>query len=208
MITLKNVTKSYGNNQVLDHVTIDMESGSVLTLVGPSGGGKTTLLRCISGLETMDSGEIIIDNQPISFKDHPGRIGVVFQDFNLFPHLTVLDNLILAPTTVKKMDKSVAITQAKERLEAFGLKEHIYHYPSQLSGGQKQRIAIARALLMKPDILCYDEPTSALDPSLVDYIAETIRQLKEDGMSQIVVTHDMVFAEKIADQLINIDTKK
>ena len=205
MIEIKNLSKSYGEKQILDNVSINVSDGEVLTLVGPSGGGKTTLLRCLAGLEKVDSGELLIDGETYQFSDNKGQVGVIFQDFNLFPHYTVIENLVLAPTLVKKMSKDEANKQAINLLKLLGLMEHRDKYPSQLSGGQKQRVAIARALLMKPKILCYDEPTSALDPLLVDSIAQTILSLKEDKITQVVVTHDMQFAKKIADQLIEVN---
>ncbi|AQP52818.1 polar amino acid ABC transporter ATP-binding protein [Vagococcus penaei] len=204
MLEIKNLNKSFNQKKIIDDLNLTVETGTVLALVGPSGGGKTTLLRCISGLETIDSGELLLDSKPVLFTENRGKIGVVFQDFNLFPHLTVLENLILAPTMVKKLSGEQATIEANQLLERFGLLEHRRYYPSQLSGGQKQRVAMVRALLMTPDVLCYDEPTSALDPDLVDNVAQTILKLKKDGMTQIVVTHDLTFAKKIADKLIEV----
>lgn len=204
MLEIKNLNKSFNQKKIIDDLNLTVETGTVLALVGPSGGGKTTLLRCISGLETIDSGELLLDGKPVLFAENRGKIGVVFQDFNLFPHLTVLENLILAPTMVKKLSGEQATIEANQLLERFGLLEHRRYYPSQLSGGQKQRVAVVRALLMTPDVLCYDEPTSALDPDLVDNVAQTILKLKQDGMTQIVVTHDLTFAKKIADKLIEV----
>lgn len=205
MIVLKNLSKSFGDKQILDNVSIEMNKGDVLTLVGPSGGGKTTLLRCLAGLEKIDAGELEIDGISHRLSDNQGKIGVVFQDFNLFPHLTVLENVILAPVMTKFQTKEIAKQEAISLLEKFGLDEHQTKYPSQLSGGQKQRVAIARALIIKPKILCYDEPTSALDPMLVNSIAETILELKEEKITQIVVTHDLEFAKKVADNLIEVN---
>lgn len=205
MIEIKNLNKSYGDKQILNDVNIQIEEGNILTLVGPSGGGKTTLLRCLAGLEKVDSGELIINNETFKFSDNKGEIGVVFQDFNLFPHFTVLENVTLAPQLVKQHKKQQAIEEATKLLTILGLGEHIDKYPTQLSGGQKQRVAIARALLMKPKILCYDEPTSALDPLLVGSIAETILDLKKEGITQVVVSHDMQFAKTIADDLIEVN---
>lgn len=205
MIVLKNLSKSFGDKQILDNVSIEMNKGDVLTLVGPSGGGKTTLLRCLAGLEKIDTGELEIDGISHRLSDNQGKIGVVFQDFNLFPHLTVLENVILAPVMTKFQTKEIAKQEAISLLEKFGLDEHQTKYPSQLSGGQKQRVAIARALIIKPKILCYDEPTSALDPMLVNSIAETILELKEEKITQIVVTHDLEFAKKVADNLIEVN---
>jgi polar amino acid transport system ATP-binding protein len=186
-------------------VNVSIAENSILTLVGPSGGGKTTLLRCLAGLETADSGEVWMNDSVLKFSEIAGDIGFVFQDFNLFPHFTVLENITLAPKMTKKKDKKQIDEEALKLLEKFGLKEQVNQYPSQLSGGQKQRVAIVRALIMSPKLLCYDEPTSALDPLLVDSIAETIMELKEEGMTQVVVTHDLSFAKKISDTLIEVN---
>lgn len=207
MIQIKNLSKAFSGKKILDNMNISLEKGQVLSIVGPSGGGKTTLLRCISGLETMDSGEIWIDEQqvdPTKHQEATSQIGVVFQEFNLFPHLTVLENLMLAPTLVTKKAKEDVEITANQILAKLGLKGKEKQYPFELSGGQKQRVAIARALVMHPKVLCYDEPTSALDPDLRDSIAKTILELKDEGMTQIVVTHDHEFAKKIADQLIEV----
>lgn len=191
--------------KILDNVNVSIAENSILTLVGPSGGGKTTLLRCLAGLETADSGEVWMNDSVLKFSEIAGDIGFVFQDFNLFPHFTVLENITLAPKMTKKKDKKQIDEEALKLLEKFGLKEQVNQYPSQLSGGQKQRVAIVRALIMSPKLLCYDEPTSALDPLLVDSIAETITELKEEGMTQVVVTHDLSFAKKISDTLIEVN---
>lgn len=207
MIEIKHLSKAYQNKQVLDDVNLQLNEGQVLAVVGPSGGGKTTLLRCISGLETMDQGEILIDGQafdPTAQQADKGRIGVVFQDFNLFPHLSVVENITLAPILVKGTVKETAEQTAVAILADLGLAGKEKQYPYELSGGQKQRVAIARALIMQPKLLCYDEPTSALDPDLRDSVAETILRLKQQSMTQIVVTHDHDFAAKIADQLIEV----
>ncbi|MGX6978793.1 amino acid ABC transporter ATP-binding protein [Vagococcus elongatus] len=206
MLEVKNITKSFYQKKVLDNFSFKVNKGEIVCLVGPSGGGKTTLLRCISGLEEMDAGEIWLENELIDpINQHSGsQIGVVFQDFNLFPHLSVMENLTLAPMLVTKENKGEAQEKAEEILEKLDLIERKNHYPYQLSGGQKQRVAIARALLMRPKVLCYDEPTSALDPSLRDSVAQNILSLKEEGIIQIVVTHDHDFAKKIANQLIEV----
>lgn len=205
MIKIKGLSKSFGEKKILDNVNVSIAENSILTLVGPSGGGKTTLLRCLAGLETADSGEVWMNDSVLKFSEIAGDIGFVFQDFNLFPHFTVLENITLAPKMTKKKDKKQIDEEALKLLEKFGLKEQVNQYPSQLSGGQKQRVAIVRALIMSPKLLCYDEPTSALDPLLVDSIAETIMELKEEGMTQVVVTHDLSFAKKISDTLIEVN---
>ena len=178
-----------------------------MCIVGPSGAGKTTLLRCITGLASADSGEFLIDGiafDPQGMEIGDAVMGVVFQDFNLFPHLSVLENVTLAPEMVLKESKETAEKAGRELLAELGLDGKGNLYPYQLSGGQKQRVAIARALAMKPKILCYDEPTSALDPQLRDEVADLLLKLKGQGMTQLVVTHDMDFAEKIADKLLKV----
>ena len=205
MIKIKGLSKSFGDKKILDNVNVSIAENSILTLVGPSGGGKTTLLRCLAGLEKADSGEVWMNDSVLKFSEIAGDIGFVFQDFNLFPHFTVLENITLAPKMTKKKDKKQIDEEALKLLEKFGLKEQVNQYPSQLSGGQKQRVAIVRALIMSPKLLCYDEPTSALDPLLVDSIAETIMELKEEGVTQVVVTHDLSFAKKISDTLIEVN---
>lgn len=210
MLKIKNVTKKFDDRLILDNVSLTLADNEILSIVGPSGGGKTTLLRCISGLETMDSGEIWIDEEKIDFenKKKPVEpIGVVFQEFHLFPHLTVLDNIILAPQLVGKQSKQEAKQEAERILTLLGLADKKEHLPFQLSGGQKQRAAIARALAMKPKVLCYDEPTSALDPDLKGHVEKLILDLKKEGITQIVVTHDHDFAKIIADQLMEVEPK-
>lgn len=207
MLEVQELKKSFGGRQILDGVDLTVKDGEILCIVGPSGAGKTTLLRCITGLEAADSGKFLIDGRPF---DPQGTdrsdsvIGVVFQDFNLFPNLTVLENVTLAPTLVLKKAKAVAQQDAENLLKELGLDGKGDLYPYQLSGGQKQRVAIARALAMKPKILCYDEPTSALDPNLRDEVAKLILGLKKDGMTQLVVTHDMEFAQKVADDILQV----
>ncbi|MBE9389804.1 amino acid ABC transporter ATP-binding protein [Vagococcus salmoninarum] len=211
MLELKNVTKEFNGKKILDSLDLSVPAGSILAITGPSGGGKTTLLRCICGLEKMDQGEIFVAGQKIDPQDHENsleRIGIVFQEFNLFPHLSIKENLTLAPIRVLKQSKVVAEKNSLSVLSQLDLVEQQDKYPYQLSGGQKQRVAIARALLMEPKVLCYDEPTSALDPALRDSVAETILSLKAAGMTQIVVTHDHEFAKKIADQLLVVEPIK
>lgn len=207
MLELKEVTKKFGDRTILDHVDLTVEDGTILCIVGQSGGGKTTLLRCISGLEQIDSGQILVDGiafDPYVNSTNDAVIGVVFQEYNLFPHLTVLQNVMLAPMMVLKKDKKKMQTEAQELLQKLALEDKGNLYPWQLSGGQKQRVAIARALAMKPRILCYDEPTSALDPGLRDTVKEIILDLKKDKMTQIIVTHDIDFAEEIADDILRV----
>lgn len=207
MLEIKNLKKSFDGRQILNGVNLTVEEGQILCIVGPSGAGKTTLLRCITGLEAADSGEFLIDGQPFDPKGMEASdavMGVVFQDFNLFPHLSVLENITLAPQLVLKEAKAAAEQRGLDLLDQLGLEDKGGLYPYQLSGGQKQRVAIARALAMKPKILCYDEPTSALDPQLRDEVATLLLKLKAQGMTQLVVTHDMDFAEKIADKLLKV----
>lgn len=207
MLEVKNLKKSFGNRLILNNVSFTVKDGEILTIVGPSGAGKTTLLRCITGLESADSGQFLIDGKqfdPESLEPEQTVMGVVFQDFNLFPHLSVLENITLAPTMVLKQSNEEAIANAQKLLQQLGLKNKGNLYPFQLSGGQKQRVAIARALAMKPKILCYDEPTSALDPNLRDEVAQLLLGLKKQGMTQLVVTHDMDFAQQIADNMLKV----
>lgn len=207
MLKISKLSKSFADKTIINDFDLDLSQGDILTIVGPSGGGKTTLLRCICGLESIDEGEIKLDGQVIDPEAHQSgdsRIGIVFQDFNLFTHLSILDNLILAPINVLKKSKEGTVAKALALLADLGLDGKENQYPFELSGGQKQRVAIARALLMEPKVLCYDEPTSALDPALRESVAETILKLKKEGMTQIVVTHDHDFAKKIADQLLEV----
>ncbi|APX71270.1 amino acid ABC transporter ATP-binding protein [Companilactobacillus allii] len=207
MLELKNITKSFDGKTILDNLSLEVKDNSILSIVGPSGAGKTTLLRCIAGLETVDSGSFILNDKPFDPSDETSKervVGVVFQDFNLFPHLSVIENITLAPMMVLKQDKNTAKQKAEVILKQLELDDLANQYPFELSGGQKQRVAIARALAMQPKILCYDEPTSALDPSLRDAVAEVILNLKKTGITQIVITHDPEFAKKIADQLLEV----
>lgn len=211
MLEIKNVSKSFGEKKILDEVSYTFPMGEITVILGPSGGGKTTLLRCISGLETFDSGTLLLDEEDLTKKSHQainGKIGVVFQDFQLFPHLNVLENIVLAPTMVLKQSKEEAEKTARTLLATLGLEDKEKAYPFELSGGQKQRVAIARALAMKPRVLCYDEPTSALDPGLSGDVAEVILNLKSPDVTQIVVTHDPTFAERIADNTIRVEPIK
>lgn len=207
MLELKNISKSFGDKVILNNLNLEVKDGEILCIVGQSGGGKTTLLRCISGLEKIDGGQILIDGQvfdPYTNENNDSVIGVVFQEYNLFPHLTVLQNVTLAPTMVLKKKKEIAENEAKNLLNGLALEGKEGLYPFQLSGGQKQRVAIARALAMKPQILCYDEPTSALDPGLTATVKDIVLNLKKEEMTQIIVTHDMDFAEEIADNILKV----
>lgn len=207
MLEVRDLKKSFNGRPILDGINFTVKDGEILTIVGPSGAGKTTLLRCVTGLESADSGQFLIDGTPFdpeSLEPEQTVIGVVFQDFNLFPHLSVLENITLAPTMVLKQSSQDATENAEKLLEQLGLAGKGNLYPFQLSGGQKQRVAIARALAMKPKILCYDEPTSALDPNLRDEVAQLILGLKKQGMTQLVVTHDMEFAKQIADNMLKV----
>lgn len=200
MLEVKDLSKKYGNKTILKDVSFTLEDGEIMTVVGPSGAGKTTLLRIIAGLEAKDAGEILVDQKPIE----PGQVGVVFQDFNLFPNLSVLDNITLAPILVLKENKYEAKKNANDLLKKLKMDGHQDQYPFELSGGQKQRVAIARALAMKPKILCYDEPTSALDPSLRQDVEKMIIELKKTGLTQFIITHDLVFAENVSDQMLKV----
>ena len=205
MLELKNIKKSFSGRKILDGISLKVTDGEIMCIVGQSGGGKTTLLRCISGLERIDEGEMILDGRkfdPMSSKE--ALIGVVFQEYNLFPHLSVLENVTLAPKIALKKDPQAVEKEARQMLKKLALEGKENLYPYQLSGGQKQRVSIARALAMHPKILCYDEPTSALDPGLRDKVRDIILSLKDESMTQIVVTHDLKFAREIADDILKV----
>lgn len=200
MLEVKKLCKEFNNRPILRDISFTLKDGEIMTIVGPSGAGKTTLLRIIAGLETKDSGEILIDGKPYD----SGKVGVVFQDYNLFPNLNVLQNITLAPTMVLKESKAEAEKNAQELLDKLQMKGREKQYPYELSGGQKQRVAIARALAMKPRILCYDEPTSALDPNLRKEVEKMILNLKKSGLTQLIITHDLTFAKNVADQMLKV----
>lgn len=205
MLELKNIKKSFSGRKILDGISFKVTDGEIMCIVGQSGGGKTTLLRCISGLERIDEGEMMLDGKkfdPMSSKE--ALIGVVFQEYNLFPHLSVLENVTLAPKIALKKDPQAVEKEARQLLKKLALEGKENLYPYQLSGGQKQRVSIARALAMHPKILCYDEPTSALDPGLRDKVRDIILSLKNESMTQIVVTHDLNFAREIADDILKV----
>lgn len=209
MLELKNISKSFGSKKIFDQFNLTIEDGKVLSLVGPSGGGKTTLLRMLAGLESIDSGEIIYNGQSVAI-DHLetlNLLGFVFQDFQLFPHLSVLENLTLSPIKTMGVSREKAEQKAYDLLGRLGLKDHAKAYPHSLSGGQKQRVALARAMMIDPQIIGYDEPTSALDPELRQEVEKLILQNRESGMTQIVVTHDLAFAETISDHILRVNPK-
>lgn len=209
MLELKNISKKFKDRQILSDFNLTVEKNKILAIVGPSGGGKTTLLRMLAGLEKIDSGEIIYNGEslPIDELEKRNLLGFVFQDFQLFPHLTVLENLVLSPIKTMNMAKNVAEKKATELLEKLGLEKQINNYPISLSGGQKQRVALARAMMIDPKIIGYDEPTSALDPELRLEVEKLILKNRELGITQIVVTHDLQFAENIADSILKVEPK-
>ncbi|MEU0542011.1 amino acid ABC transporter ATP-binding protein [Nocardia sp. NPDC005978] len=220
MVRADRVCKSFGTLQVLKGISLEVKRGEVLCLIGPSGSGKSTFLRCINHLEQVNAGRLYVDGELVGYREkgdklyelHPREaarqrrdIGMVFQHFNLFPHRTVLENIIEAPTRVKKVRKADAIKRARELLARVGLADKADSYPAQLSGGQQQRVAIARALAMDPKLMLFDEPTSALDPELVGEVLGVMRELAASGMTMVVVTHEMGFAREVADQLAFMD---
>lgn len=215
MLKIEGLRKRFGHVEVLKGIDLELSKGEVLVIVGPSGGGKTTLLRSINCLEKCEEGSIIIDGKHLmhdgvyvdknQMKEIRKQIGMVFQNFNLFPHMSVLENIIEAPTKVLGLSKEEAITKAREILMFLGLSDKENSYPFELSGGQKQRVAIGRAFILGPKLMCFDEPTSALDPALTDEVAKVIKDLSYKGMSMLVITHDMEFAKKVAHRIISID---
>lgn len=214
MIEAKNITKKFKDLIVLDGINIDVNKGEVLVIIGPSGSGKSTFLRCLNTLEKIDGGEILIEEEKL---DHDNKniskklilkMGMVFQNFNLFPHMTALENIMEAPIVVKKENQEDVKKRAELLLEKVGLKDKMDCYPSKLSGGQKQRVAIARALAMNPDIMLFDEPTSALDPELVGEVLKVMKDLAAEGMTMVVVTHEMGFAKEVGDRVIFMEGGK
>jgi polar amino acid transport system ATP-binding protein len=217
MVDVQQVHKSFGSLEVLRGVDLRVRRGQVVCLLGPSGSGKSTLLRCINHLEKVDAGRVAVDGELMGYREHGGRlhelrerdvnlqrrrIGMVFQRFNLFPHMTVLENVTEAPRRVNGMSRAAAEEAARELLGRVGLPDKLQAYPAQLSGGQQQRVAIARALAMEPKLMLFDEPTSALDPELVGEVLDVMRQLADEGMTMIVVTHELGFAREVADEAV------
>ena len=220
MVLAERVSKNFGTNKVLRGISLEVDPGEVLCIVGPSGSGKSTFLRCINHLERVDGGRLSVDGQLVGYRQKGDKlyelklkeaafqrqeIGMVFQRFNLFPHLTAVENIILAPMRVKGLSKAKAVARAKELLERVGLGDKGAAYPAHLSGGQQQRVAIARALAMDPKLMLFDEPTSALDPELVGEVLDVMKELAKSGMTMIVVTHEMGFAREVADTLVFMD---
>lgn len=210
MIKVKNLYKKFDDLEVLNGIDEHISKGEVVVVIGPSGSGKSTFLRCLNLLEEVTKGDIYVDDERITA---PGvnvnrvrqKMGMVFQHFNLFPHLTIMENITLAPTLLKKMTKEEAVKKGKELLERVGLAEKASAYPAQLSGGQKQRVAIARALAMNPEIMLFDEPTSALDPEMVGEVLEVMKDLAKSGMTMVIVTHEMGFAREVASRVLFMD---
>ncbi|CDG10727.1 glutamine transporter subunit [Serratia marcescens subsp. marcescens Db11] len=210
MIRVHNLQKQFGESHVLRGLSCQIAANEVVCVIGPSGSGKSTFLRCINALETLSGGEIEVNgfavhDQKTDLNKMRESVGMVFQRFNLFPHMTVLENIIMAPVSVKKLPRAEAITQAEQLLRKVGLLDKIDAYPNSLSGGQQQRVAIARALAMEPKIMLFDEPTSALDPELVGEVLAVMKSLAHEGMTMVVVTHEMGFAREVADRVLFID---
>jgi len=210
IIAFEHVNKFFGSHQVLNDISFQVEEGEVVVVFGPSGGGKSTMIRCINRLEPINSGHIVVDGIPVhdpktNINRLRAEVGMVFQLFNLFPHLTALDNIALAPINVRKVPRAEAEQQAIKLLERVGIPEKAHAYPGELSGGQQQRVAIARGLAMKPSIMLFDEPTSALDPEMIKEVLDVMVGLAHDGMTMVVVTHEMEFARQVAHRMIFLD---
>ena len=213
ILEIKNLKKKYEDSVVLDDISLEVDKGEVVVILGPSGCGKSTLLRCINGLETIQGGEIYLKDELISNRDKDmylvrQKIGMVFQSYDLFPHMTIMDNILLGPTKAQKRDKSEAMKEAEELLKRVGLYEKKDSYPRQLSGGQKQRVAIVRSLCMHPEVMLFDEVTAALDPEMVREVLNVMLELAKEGSTMLIVTHEMQFARAIADRIIFIDSSK
>jgi len=212
LVDIKDVRLSYGSVEVIGGVSLTVDSGETLVLCGPSGSGKSSLLRCVNGLETIGAGDILIDGQSVAaagraqLRQLRSQIGMVFQQFELYPNLTAIQNVALAPQRVLGLSKTEALDRARELLARVGLNEKAESYPTQLSGGQQQRVAIARALAMQPKLLLFDEPTSALDPEMIREVLDVMRELAHDGMTMLVVTHEMGFARDVADRVAFLDS--
>ncbi len=209
MIQLQNVHKYFGQLHVLKDVSTEIDAGEVVVIIGPSGSGKSTVLRCMNYLEEPTQGDVIVDGMNLNVKENinnvRAEVGMVFQRFNLFPHMTVLDNITLAPQKIRGLSKSEAESIARELLGKVGLSDKAEAYPEQLSGGQQQRVAIARALAMKPKVMLFDEPTSALDPEMVSEVLDVMKDLAKEGMTMVIVTHEMSFAKEVATRVLFVD---
>jgi len=210
VIQLRNVSKFYGSFQALDNISLDVAAGERMVICGPSGSGKSTLIRCVNQLEKHDAGQVIVDGVDVgenrkALREVRTNVGMVFQQFNLFPHLTVLENLTLGPMRARKLSKDQATELGKHYLERVRIPEQADKYPSQLSGGQQQRVAIARSLCMEPKVMLFDEPTSALDPEMISEVLDVMVELAESGMTMMVVTHEMGFAKRVADTMVFMD---
>ena len=213
MISFKNVNKWYGELHVLNNIDLEVEQGEVVVVCGPSGSGKSTLIRCINRLEPIQEGELLVDgmavhDRKINMTKIRAEIGFVFQSFNLYPHMTALENTTIAPIKVRNLSKAEAEKLGRKMLTRVGLEERIGHYPAQLSGGQQQRVAIARGLCMQPKIMLFDEPTSALDPEMINEVLDVMRDLAKEGMTMMVVTHEMGFAREVASRVVFMDEGK
>ncbi|MDD7078846.1 MAG: amino acid ABC transporter ATP-binding protein [Lachnospiraceae bacterium] len=211
VLSLQNVTKKFGKLTVLDDMSLDIKEHEIVVLCGPSGGGKSTLLRTINGLEKIDSGKIYYRGELIThknIKEIRSHIGMVFQSFNLFDNLTVKDNLTIAPVKILKKSKEEAVKKAQEYLDTFGIGDKMDSYPHQLSGGQKQRVAIVRSMMMEPDVMLFDEPTSALDPEMIKEVLDAIRRLADMGMTMVIVTHEIGFAREVSNRMLFLEKAK
>ena len=211
VLSLQNVTKKFGKLTVLDDMSLDIKEHEIVVLCGPSGGGKSTLLRTINGLEKIDSGKIYYREELIThknIKEIRSHIGMVFQSFNLFDNLTVKDNLTIAPVKILKKSKEEAVKKAQEYLNTFGIGDKMDSYPHQLSGGQKQRVAIVRSMMMEPDVMLFDEPTSALDPEMIKEVLDAIRRLADMGMTMVIVTHEIGFAREVSNRMLFLEKAK